>query len=140
MFLKRHTADPDPHAPIHPASPASPPSRTHSESRGNIYRKTPPYCSHHHPKIPSLVKRRPRGQEDTLGSGRMFQPETPLRSHDSKAPRPTPQSPSHCEKDEDSRKALQEGGSGVRRDELWQDRQDTDEIMSAPQYHPARSL
>jgi len=36
--------------------------KTYSKLEGNIYQKTPPFCSRHHPKIPTSVKRRPRAK------------------------------------------------------------------------------
>ena len=52
----------------------------------------------------------------------------------SNAAMPMPQSPSCCEKDEDSQEALKEGTGGVRRDGLRQDKQDSDGILSALWY------
>jgi len=110
--LKRNTIDPGPDAPIYPANPASPPNSEDPLEVKNIYRKTPPFCSCHHPKISALVKRRSRGQ-DQRG---YFNLKHLLLStpHDFKAARPTPQSLSLCEKDDDSQEAIWKGSGGVQ--------------------------
>ena len=105
QFLKRNTTDSGPDAPIILLIPPHlHTQRTHLDSEGNTHRKTPSHCLCHYPKILALVKRKPRGQAQRgCFNLKHIILSTP---HDSKAAILMLQSPSHCEKVENSQEAL----------------------------------
>ena len=91
--------------------------------------------SHTPSKVPTSVKRRPRGYAREGGLKRMFQPWTPSPFSLPTTPRWSNRRhypPCICKKDEiDSQETLQGRGNGVRSDQRLQDTQEGDDITPA---------